>query len=96
MTRLTNEQQLALFALADSIRQCAEAFGAPAEAQAERLAIQTEAPPITADALRDLLNSLSKEHGRPKVAAVVAGRKINSMGELELAAMFAEIKDAFK
>ena len=96
MTRLTNEQQQALFALADSIRQCADAFGAPAEAQAERIAIQTEEKPVTADTLRDLLNALSREHGRPKVAAVVAGRKINSMGELELAAMFAELKGAFK
>ena len=41
---LTPQQTQALFTLADAIRATAEAFGNPAEAAAERIAIQNEPP----------------------------------------------------
>ena len=106
---LNEQQQSALFALADSIRLVAEAFGAPAEATAERIAIQTEPPaeapttppfdaaPVedfTLDQLRDFLNDVSKAHSRAEVTAVLAGRKVANMTTEQRIALRSEIVEA--
>lgn len=110
-----NETQVgALIALADAIKNAALAFAGPAEAKAERLAIQhetptpapapapapaptpTPAPALTVEQLRDILNELSKVHGRAEVARFMAGRKLNELDESGRAALLVELGAAFQ
>jgi hypothetical protein len=101
----TPQQQRALFALADAIRLTAEAFGNPAEAIAERIAIQTEepaptptpapAPTCSVEQVREMLNNLSARYTRKAVAELVGGRKLNTMDAAQLAQLADELMAAF-
>jgi len=112
---LDETQVGALIALADAIKNAALAFAGPAEAKAERLAIQhetptpapapapapaptptpTPAPALTVEQLRDLLNGLSKAHGRAEVTRFMAGRKLNELDDAGRAALLLELGEAF-
>ena len=104
---LTPQQTQALFTLADAIRATAEAFGNPAEAAAERIAIQNEPPvtPPTDDSipfepeytvkeLRDFLTHAAKERGRGAVTEILNGRKVGDMDEPQRIALRDELKEA--
>jgi hypothetical protein len=103
--RLTEPQRRALFSLADGIRQMAEAFGNPAEAIAERIAIQTETeepapapaptPTYSIEQVREMLNQASARYTRKAVAELVGQRKLNTMDAVQLALLAKELEAAF-